>query len=65
MTRIRFTLAQVKTFPADAATGEVLGLEALVERDSDGFMEWLGDFASGCGVEAVAADDLSAYKPAV
>ena len=37
MSRIRFTLAQVKTFPADAATGDVLGLEALVERDSDGF----------------------------
>ena len=29
----------------DAETGQVLGLEALVERDSDGFMEWLGDFA--------------------
>ena len=29
----------------DAATGEVLGMEALAERGSDGFMEWLGDFA--------------------
>ena len=29
----------------DAETGQVLGLEALVERDSDGFMEWFGDFA--------------------
>ena len=29
----------------DAATSEVLGLEALDERDSDGFMEWIGDFA--------------------
>ena len=49
----------------DASTGEVLGLEALVKRDSDGFMEWLGDFARGCGVETMAADDLNACKPAV
>ena len=42
-----------------------MGLEALVERDSDGFMEWLGDFVSGCGVEAMAADDLNTYKPVV
>ena len=50
---------------ADAATGRVLGLEVLVERDSDGFMEWLGDFAREYGVEAMVADDISAYKPAV
>ena len=49
----------------DAATGEVLGLDVLVNLDSDGFMEWLGDFARGCGVQAMAADDLNAYKPAV
>ena len=42
-----------------------MGQEALVERDADGFMEWLGDFARGYGVEAMIADDLSAYKPAV
>ena len=50
---------------ADAETGKVLGLEALVERDSDGFMERLGDFVSGYGAEAMVADDLSAYKPVV
>ena len=50
---------------ADAETGRVLGLEVLVERDSDGFMEWLGDFVSDYGVKAMAADDLSAYKPVV
>ena len=37
----------------------------LVERDSDGFMEWLCDFARDYGVEAMVTDDLSAYKPAV
>ena len=50
---------------ADDATGEVLGLEVLVERDSDGFMERLGDFARDYGVETMVTDDLSAYKPVV
>ena len=49
----------------DAETGQVLGLEVLVERDSDGFMEWLCDFARDYGVEAMAADDLNTCKPAV
>ena len=49
----------------DASTGEVLGLDVMVKRDSDGFMEWLGDFARDYGVEAMVTDDLSAYKPAV
>ena len=26
----------------DAETGQVLGLDVLIERDADGFMEWLG-----------------------
>ena len=26
-------------------------------------MEWLGDFVSEYGVEAMAADDLNTYKP--
>ena len=34
----------------------------LAERDSDGFMEWLGDFARGFGAEAMVADDLNACK---
>ena len=33
----------------DAETGQVLGLDALVERDSDRFMESLGDFARDYG----------------
>ena len=49
----------------DAETGQVLGLDVLVERDSDGFMEWRGDFARDFGVEAMVADDLNTYKPAV
>ena len=50
---------------ADAETGQVLGLDVLVERDSDGFMEWLGDFVSDYGVEAMVTDDLNTYKPVV
>ena len=46
-------------------TGQVLGLEALVERDSDAFMDWLADCAGQFGVEAIAAYDLNTYKPAV
>ena len=49
----------------DAETGQVLGLEVLVKRDSDGFMEWFGDFARDYGVEAMVTDDISAYKPVV
>ena len=49
----------------DAATGEVLGLDVLVKRDSDGFADRLRDFARGYGVEAAASDDLSACKPVV
>ena len=44
----------------DAAIRQVPGLEALDERDSDGFMEWLGDFARDYGVEAIVTDDLRA-----
>ena len=50
---------------ADAATDEVLGLDVLVKRDSDGFADWLRDFARDFGVDAMAADDLSACKPVV
>ena len=49
----------------DAATGEALGLEVLVKRDADSFMEWLGDFVSDYGVEAMVDDDLNTYKPVV
>ena len=50
---------------ADAETGQVLGLDVLVERDADGFMEWLGDFVSDYGGEAMVTDDLNTYKPVV
>ena len=42
----------------DSETGQVPGLEVLVERDSDGFMEWLCDFARDYGVEAPVVERL-------
>ena len=50
---------------SDARTGQSLGLEALVKRDSDAFMDWPADCAGEFGVEAIAADDLNMYKPVV
>ena len=40
-------------------------MDVLVERDSDGFMEWLCDFVSDYGGEAMVMDDLNTYKPVV
>ena len=37
----------------------------LVERDSDGFADWLKGHAERLGVESVATDDLSTYKPVI
>ena len=37
----------------------------MVKRDSDGFTDRLRDFVSDFGGEAMAADDLSTYKPVV
>ena len=49
----------------DAATGEVLGLDVLVERDSTASWSGLAIFARDYGVEAIASDDLNTYKPVV
>ena len=56
---------KVGGFVTDARTGQVLGLDALVERDSDAFMDWLADCAGEFGVEAIVTDNLNTYKPAV
>ena len=49
----------------DARTGQVLGLDVLVEQDSDAFTDWLADCADEFGVDAVFTDDLNTYKPVV
>ena len=46
---------------ATVPEGEVLGREAPVKRDSDGFADRLRDFVS----DAIVTDGLSMYKPVV
>ena len=46
-------------FVTDAATGQLLGMDVLVERDSEGFIKWLEGYVSRFGVEAMVTDDLS------
>ncbi len=52
-------------FVADAGSGRVVGIDLLVERDSDGFVRWLKGYVSGLGVRVIVSDDLSTYKPVV
>ncbi len=52
-------------FVADAGTGRLVGIDILLDRDSDGFVEWLKGYVSGLGVEVIVSDDLSTYKPVV
>ena len=57
--------AKLVEFVADAESGELLGIDMLVERDSDGGANRLKGYVERLGVEAVVTDDLSAYKPIV
>ena len=52
-------------FVTDAESGQLRGMDVLVERDSDGFVRWLEGYVSRFGVEAVVTDDLNTYKPVV
>ena len=51
---------RVKGEKSGAAACPLLGLEAPVKRDSDGFTDRFRDFVNGYGVKAMVADDLSA-----
>ena len=42
-----------------------VGVDGLVDRDSDGFVRWLKTYVSRLGVESMVADDLNTYKPVV
>ena len=50
-------------FMVDAQTGQTLGIEILVERDSHAFLLWLSKIAKEVGAEVLVSDDLSTYKP--
>ena len=52
-------------FVTDAESGQLVGMDVLVDRDSEGFVRWLSDYVESLGVEAMVTDDLSTYKPAV
>ena len=45
----------------DAESGESLGMDVLLARDSDGFVRWLSGYVGE--LEAMVSDDLSTYKP--
>ena len=52
-------------FVADAKSGQIVGMDVLVNRDSERFTRWLQRYVSRFGVEAMVTDDLSTYKPVV
>ena len=52
-------------FVTDAESGQLVGMEVSVDRDSEGFVRWLSDYVESLGVEAMVTDDLSTYKPVV
>lgn len=52
-------------FMVNPATGELLGLELLVEQDAQAFMNWLRPYVERHGVQVVVTDDLVTYKPVV
>ena len=52
-------------FVTDAESGQLVGMDVLVERDSDGFVKWLSGYVSRFGVESMVTDDLNTYKPVV
>lgn len=58
------TVVQVKGqkmsigFVVDPATGELLGLDLLVNQDAGAFLSWLGPYVKRHGVGVVVTDDL-------
>ncbi len=52
-------------FVTDAESGQLVGMDVLMHRDSDGFVKWLSGYVSRFGVEAMVTDDLNTYKPVV
>ena len=52
-------------FVTDASSGQLLGIDVLVDRDRAGFVGWLRDYVGPLGVDVLVSDDLSTYKPVV
>ena len=49
-------------FVTDAESGQLVGMDVLVHRDSDSFVKWLSGYVSRFGMEAMVTDDLNTYK---
>ena len=45
--------AKLVGFVANAASGELLGIDMLAERHNDGFTDWLKRYVERWGVESV------------
>lgn len=56
---------QVVGFVVEPGSGEVLGLELLVQQDTLAFVRWLKGYAQRLGVKVMVSDDLATYKPVV
>lgn len=56
--------ARLIGFVVDAASGQTVGVDVLVEQDSPAFRRWLEPYAQALGVEVLVTDDLVTYKPA-
>jgi transposase-like protein len=52
-------------FATDAETGRTVGVDILVEQDSQAFLRWLRPHVERLGVEVLVTDDLVTYKPMV
>ena len=50
-------------FVVDAKTGTTVGVDILLERDSQAFLDWLGPYVEHLGVQVLVTDDLNTYKP--
>ena len=50
---------------ADAASGELLGIDMPVERDGERFTDRLKGYMERLRAKAVVTDDLYIYKPVV
>ena len=50
-------------FVTNPETGELLGVDLLMEQDSQSFLNWLRPYVEGVGVKVMVSDDLATYKP--
>lgn len=50
-------------FVVDAETGTTVGVDILLERDSQAFLNWLRPYVERLGVQVLVTDDLNTYKP--